>query len=113
MHEVALAQSIVDMVEELSSKERFARVRTLRLAVGALSHVAPHALELGLESAALGTVVEGAKLVFDRPDGSAFCTECSKNVAIGSRAEPCPLCGGHKWILVGGDELRVVDLEVE
>lgn len=113
MHEVSLANSIVEIIEELAARERFAKVRTVRVEIGALSHVEPRALEFGFESAASGTIADGAALVFERPNGSAFCTDCAKNVAIASRADACPLCGGHRWTLVGGDELRVIDLEVE
>ena len=113
MHEAARAQSVVEIVDELARRERFAKVRTIRLEVGALSHVVPEALEVGLEVATKGTVADGAAIVFDRPAGTAYCTRCAKGVTVASRAEPCPECGQHEWVLVGGDELRVVDLEVE
>ena len=30
-----------------------------------------------------------------------------------AHGEPCPSCGGSQWVLVSGNEMRVVDLEVE
>ena len=39
MHEMALAQSIVELVQEHALRDDFTRVRTVRLAIGALSHV--------------------------------------------------------------------------
>jgi hydrogenase nickel incorporation protein HypA/HybF len=112
MHEMSIAQSIVELVEEHARKDAFARARQIRLSIGALSHVDPRALEFGFDVAARGTAAEGATLVIDRPPGTGYCADCEKNVAITAHGEPCPSCGGDRWLLVGGEEMRVVDLEV-
>jgi hydrogenase nickel incorporation protein HypA/HybF len=113
MHEVALAQSIVDLVEDQARRDSFTRVSTVHISLGALSRVDPQALDFGFEVAARGTVAEGAKLAIDRPGGMGFCTACSKNVAVDGYGDACPACGGYAWLLIRGDEMRVVDLEVE
>jgi hydrogenase nickel incorporation protein HypA/HybF len=113
MHELSLAQSIVDLVEEQRVSAGFARVRTIRVSVGVLSSVDPRALEFGFDVVARGTVAEGAALAIERPPGRAFCTDCEQTVAIATQADACPICAGHRWKVVGGQELRVVDLEVE
>lgn len=109
MHEMALAQSVVDITVEHAAG---AKVRTIRLSIGALSHVEPRALEFGFEVVAKGTVAEGATLAIDRPPGLAWCTDCSATVEVTGHGEPCPRCGGYKWMLTSGDEMRVVELEV-
>ena len=113
MHEMALAQSVIELVEERARADVFSRVRTIRLAIGALAHVDPRALEFGFDVVARGTIAEGARLAIDRPAGRAWCTDCSETVDVGERGEPCPKCGGFKWMLTEGDDLRVVELEVE
>jgi hydrogenase nickel incorporation protein HypA/HybF len=113
MHEMALAQSIVELVQEHATRDTFTHVRTIRLSIGALSHVDPRALDFGFDVIAKGTIAEGARLAIERPGGTGFCIDCCKSVAIAAYGEPCPTCGGHQWMLVGGDEMRVVDLEVD
>ena len=112
MHEMALAQGIVEIVQEHARRDAFTRVRTVRIEIGALSHVDPRAIAFGFDVVTRGTVAEGAALAIDRPEGTAYCTDCCKTVAIAAHGDPCPECGGNKWVLVGGDEMRVVDLEV-
>jgi hydrogenase nickel incorporation protein HypA/HybF len=58
------------------------------------------------------TIAEGAVLEIDQPPGQAFCMGCSTTVTIPARGEPCPACGSHQLMVVGGDEMRVDELEV-
>jgi hydrogenase nickel incorporation protein HypA/HybF len=113
MHEMSLAQSIVELVQDHARRDQFTRARIVRLSIGALSHVDPHALEFGWDVVTRGTVAEGATLTIERPSGTGYCTDCCKNVPVAALGDPCPECGGTKWMLVGGDEMRVIDLEVE
>lgn len=113
MHEISIAQSIVELVDEHARRDTFTRAHVVRVAIGVLSHVEPRALELGFDVVARGTAAEGAKLVIDRPPGTAHCAHCARDVNIGGYGEGCPVCGGAELTVVGGDEMRVVDLEVE
>lgn len=113
MHEMALAQSIVEIVRDQAHKGSFTCVRAVKVSIGALSYVDPHALEFGFEIVARGTIAEGAVLQIDCPAGSARCTACHKVFSVSAHGEPCPGCGQYAWLVVGGDEMRVVELEVE
>lgn len=112
MHELSLAGGIVRVVEDAAARERFQRVSQLRVEAGALSGVDVHALRFALEACAHGTVLQGAEVLIDEPPGTAWCLRCSTTVEIQTRADPCPLCGGHQIQPTGGTELRVVDLIV-
>lgn len=112
MHELSLAGGIVRVVEDAAAREHFQRVSQLRVEAGALSGVDVHALRFALEACAHGTVLQGAEVLIDEPPGTAWCLRCSTTVEIQTRADPCPLCGGHQIQPTGGTELRVVDLIV-
>lgn len=113
MHEVALAQGIVDLVAERAPVDGFTKVSVVHLVVGSLSTVMPEALAFGFEAAARGTLVEGAKLEIHQVDGEAYCTDCEKRFSTRSRLSTCPQCQGVRCVVTGGDELRVSELEVE
>ena len=85
MHEVAIAEAIVELVAEHAARDAFRQVRRIHLAIGALSHVDPRALEFGFAAVASGTVADGATLVIDRPPGVARCLVCQADVAIAHR----------------------------
>ncbi len=112
MHELALSQGIVDVVCRQAETGGACRVLRVRIAIGALSSVAPNAIEFCFDAVSRGTLAEGARLEIDRPPGRAHCLSCETVVTIAGRECPCPLCGEHRWVLVGGDDLRVLELEV-
>ena len=113
MHELSLAEGIVELIEEQAKQDAFTKVKRVHVVVGALSHVMPEALAFGFVSAAKGTLAEGAELVLTRPPGTASCMGCGKDVTIERRGDPCPECGSFQVLVTGGDELRVTDLDVE
>lgn len=113
MHELALSQGIIDVIRDQSATQGFTRVKTVRLVIGALSHVEPEAIEFGFDAVSRGTVAEGAALEIERPPGMAFCLACETTVPLAGRSDPCPRCGGYQLVVTGGEEMRVKELEVE
>jgi hydrogenase nickel incorporation protein HypA/HybF len=113
MHEMALTEGVVRVLEEQARVNGYSRVKTVRLEIGALSHVAPHALAFCYEAVARGTLAEGSRLEIVSIPGSAWCATCSAAVAIARRYDPCPHCGGHQLRITGGAEMRIKELEVE
>lgn len=113
MHELALAHGIVEVIREQAEAQGFRRVTVVRLVIGALSHVEPQALEFGFDAASRGSPAEGAILRIDRPPGEAFCLDCAVTVTIEDRTAACPLCGGYRLMVTGGEDMRIKDLEVE
>lgn len=112
MHEMSLAGGVLQVVDAAAAREPFARVRRLTLEVGALAGVEVRALRFALEAMAPGTRLDGAEIVIEEPPGRAWCLRCSATVAVATRLDTCPQCGGHQLQPTGGDGLRVLDLLV-
>jgi hydrogenase nickel incorporation protein HypA/HybF len=112
MHEMSLAGGILKVVEDAAARQHFKRVSQLRLEAGALAGVEVSALRFALEALSPGTLLQGAQIEIDQPPGTAWCMRCAASVAIASRLDPCPRCGGHQLQATGGTELRVLDLLV-
>ena len=113
MHEVSLIESVVAIVADEQRRQAFSRVRTIRLQVGALGHAEPDALRFCFDAVASGTIAEGAELIIEMTRGEGRCSDCRRVIAIDERFASCPLCGGFDVRMVVGDELRVIDMEVE
>ncbi len=113
MHEMALCEGIIGIVEEEARKRAFAKVNVVCLEIGALSHVAPETLKFCFEAVAARTIARGARLEIVETPGTAWCMDCSKSVEIKQRYEPCPSCAGYHLQVTGGEEMRVRELEVD
>ncbi|MGB3937580.1 MAG: hydrogenase maturation nickel metallochaperone HypA [Burkholderiales bacterium] len=72
MHELSLAQSMVEIVEEAARREGAARVASVRLELGELSHVEPESLAFAFEVAAREGCARGARLDICRTPGHAL-----------------------------------------
>ena len=112
MHETSVCQGIIDIVWAAQKTNGFAKVRRLRIEIGALSCVDPQALRRAFVPVAAGTPAEDATLEIDEPPGQAWCINCQKTVSLPERGQPCPDCGGYRLMVQGGDEMRVKDMEV-
>ncbi len=113
MHEMALAQGILDVLEENAGRQGFDRVRTVWLEIGALAGVEPDALSFCFDAVTKGTLAEGAQLQILAAEGRAWCLDCGRTVAVAARCDSCPGCGGFGLQITGGTEMRVKELEVE
>jgi len=113
MHEVSLIESVVAIVVDERRRQKFSRVRSIRLQVGALGHAEPEALRFCFEAVASGTIAEGAKLMIEIIPGAGRCSNCLRHVPMSDRYAPCPCCGNPQVLLIEGGELRVAELEVE
>jgi hydrogenase nickel incorporation protein HypA/HybF len=112
MHEMALCESLLQIIEGAAAREGFSRVRAVRLEIGRFAGVETAALRFGFGVVTRGTVAEGADLIIVEPQGRGFCFDCGETVSLSDRLDPCPLCGGVRIAPSGGDAMRVKDLEV-
>ncbi len=113
MHEMSLCESMLKIVEQQAAAHGAARVRTVRLAIGALSCASPDALRFCFDAVTRGTVADRAALEIDRLPGRAWCSDCTRVVEIEAYGAACPVCGGHVLRGMSGEEMRVTELEVE
>jgi len=114
MHELSIAMSIIEMVEEESRKHGGAQVTAVHLKLGALSGVVKEALLGSFEMACEDTVLKGAKLVVEDIPVLIYCQTCQAQRPVSSiQLFCCAECGTPSAQVVQGKELEVVALEIE
>ena len=60
MHEMALCEGIIGIVEDEARQRGFGKVTVVCLEIGALSHVAPEALKFCFEAVAARTIAQAS-----------------------------------------------------
>lgn len=113
MHELSLAESAVDLIEQAAVRDGFARVRTVFIEIGRLSCVDPEALRFAFEQARQGSCANGAVLEIHSVEGEGECLTCGKKMMIEQAYDVCPACGAAPLKILRGLEMRVTELDVE
>lgn len=115
MHELALAQGILEAAEEALARagRPQARVTKVRVRVGEVSGVQGELLANAFLFARTGTPLAGAELAVENVAASFRCGSCRKTCHRPTSEGVCPGCGGRDLELTAGRELDVVELELE
>ena len=112
MHEMSLAEGVLQLIEDAARQQPFATVRTVWLEIGELSGVEPEAMVFCFDAVTRGSIAQGARLEIIRLPGTGWCMACARTVPMTEVFGECPVCGGHQVQVTGGTEMRVKELEV-
>lgn len=110
MHELSLAESMLEIVENAAAKAGVGAVRRVRLSIGALAHVDSDALAYCCEIVSRGGVAASARFEIDRPDGRAQCHSCKKTFLLSDLTTKCGNCGASDFEILDGEQMRVVEI---
>lgn len=113
MHEMSLAEGVLQIVEDAARSQGFARVRAVRLEIGQLSSVETEALRFCFDAVVRDTIADGARLEIDAVPGAGWCMQCCDTVPLPALYEACPRCGSYQVQATVGTEMRVKDMEVD
>jgi hydrogenase nickel incorporation protein HypA/HybF len=113
MHEMSLAEGVLQLIDDAAHHQGFTKVKTVFLEIGQLASVEVEALRFCFDVVLNGSIAEGAKLEIETLPGSGWCMKCAMTVPIVEKYGECPQCGSFQVQPVGGTEMRVKELEVE
>ena len=114
MHELSIVSSIVDSVTETLAAYPGARVKQVRLRVGALASVVEDSLQFCYGIATEDTALAGSALVVKILPVRMRCDRCAQDVEIASlQSFRCPNCDEPVSDLRQGRELEIESIEIE
>ncbi|MEC4019885.1 hydrogenase maturation nickel metallochaperone HypA/HybF [Streptomyces sp. H27-D2] len=108
MHELSIAQSVVDAVCERAAG-RPVHVVTVR--VGMLTAVMADSMRFCFDLVTAGTAAEGARLEIDQPAGAGHCRVCDTEFTLADLVLLCP-CGSADVQITSGQELQIISMKV-
>ncbi len=112
MHEMSICEGIVQVLEEQAAAQNYSRVEKVWLEIGPMSGVETEALRFCFGAVTSGTLAEDAALEIIETRGEAWCMPCAKTVTATRRFDACPDCGSYQLQITGGEEMRIIELEV-
>ena len=114
VHELSIAVSIVEAVEEELRRLNEPRALAVIVRVGALTGVVPDALEFAWGPATAATHLAGSALRIEVQDAVVLCPVCAAERTLPTiQTMQCPMCGAPARQIVRGNELQIVGVEVD
>ena len=110
MHELALAQEMLVILNEEAARHRLKKVTGITLEVGVLANVVSEALSFAFEALTGDTIFEGATLVLHKIPVKAVCQDCGESYTALQIPFFCPQCKSNKASILAGTELHIVNL---
>jgi hydrogenase nickel incorporation protein HypA/HybF len=113
MHELSLAQHLLDLALERARQSGAQRVVGLHLVVGPLSPLEESSLSFYWEHVSQATPAAGSIVHVRRRPMTLMCTSCGRPFQPPAEAWACPNCGSDRVRLQGGDESYLEAIDVE
>lgn len=116
MHEVAIIEGLIDIIEKSHTKEKFKKVTLIEVVSGKYNCVSEESLTFCFEVASKNSYLEGAKLVLKRLSEKYRCVSCKKDIleeAVNKDLLVCPYCASSNLIPSLNTEIYLGKLEVE
>lgn len=112
MDEREIASSVLSVVDQAAYQRSASRIAVVHLAIGGRRVFDPERLQTVFAQAARGTVAEGAKLSVKVLPVRHRCMNCGLTFDAGPTDTSCPNCIHPHTEMIGGEELRLVDMEL-
>jgi hydrogenase nickel incorporation protein HypA/HybF len=113
MHELSVANSILEAVRKERERLNGARVTKVGVRIGELAGVDPEALSFGFEILVKDSGLEPLALEIEFVSRRHECSHCRHVFTVMDYRLDCPACGSTETRCIGGDELDLAYLEVE
>jgi hydrogenase nickel incorporation protein HypA/HybF len=113
MHELSIAQGIVDIIGQYVPRAQQATVRLVRVRVGDLAGVVPDSLAFCFTAVTAGTPMADALLEIEHVPYTIRCTACGSESTTEPGLALCPLCGSTETRIIAGTELQVMTIDVD
>jgi len=113
MHELSVAQNIIEIVEEHAKKLHALTVSEVELDIGMVSGVVPETLEFAMDVAVKNTMLEGAKIKIHVIQAKAKCCQCNQDFKMDDIYTLCSHCGSLQFEIIQGKELKVKSIKIE
>ena len=114
MHEVYIAESLLETVIFKCKENGFNCVKTIKVKIGKASMVSADSLIFAFDALKVGSIAENASLIVDVTPSTGYCKVCIREFDVDKDfIFECPFCKSDKVIIKTGNGVDLTELEVE
>ena len=112
MHELSIAQSILDIIQQHVEQKDWERVRTVHLKIGTMAGVVPDSLVFSFQVITAETPLKQAQLAIESIPFRIQCNACKEVTESEYAFVQCSKCGSTDTTVLSGSELNVAEIEI-
>ncbi len=118
MHELSLAQGLLKQVLAIAHENNVSKVNRIKVSIGTLSGIVVDSFIFGFDALKKDNpIIEKAVLEIESQTPMLYCSSCNHQTPAPnswpSQAMNCPKCHASGLMPVGGDELLLMQIEME
>ena len=113
MHELAITQSMFDIVLKQAEQAHAKKVTKINLVIGEMTSVVSDSVQFYLDFMTKNTIAEGAVVSIEMVPAKGRCRNCNQTFELTEFDWTCPNCQGNIVDVIAGKELFVESIEVD
>ena len=113
MHELSIVQDLLKVCDTNATEQGATAVKRVEIQIGKLSGVEPHYLKKAFDAFKVGGHCSDAELIIEIQDIIVRCCQCGREGTIMANEFVCPMCGSRELVVIKGEDLILMRLELE
>lgn len=113
MHEISITQDIIDSVITKLKNYKVNKVNSIKLQIGLLTALDPDSLKFSFDTLIDNTILKEARLIIEKIPLTIVCLNCNSESKVTKFDYICPICKDINIKTYNGNELNIIDMEVE
>lgn len=112
MHELSIAQNIIEIVKENVPEKDFSDVKNILLEIGEMSGIETDSLKFCFDAIKNETPFGNAEMKIKKIPFVLFCNNCKSETTNIYGIKLCEKCGSSDTIIVSGKEMKIIEVEL-
>ena len=113
MHEYSIVQELLNQCEINVVKNNAKKVTKVVVKIGVMSGIEPELLKTAFDTFKEGTVCENCKYIQQIQSVVIKCYNCNVESTLSKNEYCCPICQGTKVDVIDGEDLMLMQLELQ
>ncbi len=113
MHEYSIVQSLLDSCEEHAKENSATKVTKVVVKIGVMSGVEPELLKTAFDTFKESTICENCEFIINIQKVKISCNNCKKENILEKNEYLCPNCQSSDITVIDGEEMLLMQLELE
>lgn len=113
MHEYSIVQSLIDSCEEHAKVNDASKVTKVVVKIGVMSGVEPDLLQIAFDTFKEDTICSEAQFIMNIQKVKISCRDCNSEKELEKNEYLCPSCKSENINIIDGEEMFLMQLELE